>query len=367
MRFQLSSKEATEDGGLTATEIVLAVGLFFLMIGVGASCKPKLFRKIAKSPRALKAALVGVSCQYVFMPLISYILTLIFQIDGFTAFGVVLAGCMPGGSSSNVFTMWAQGVLELSVFMTVFSTVIGFGMVPLWLFAFTNLIDGVESSSFSFMDLIITLALLVIPLSIGFGLNFIPCLKKVNYEKPITVLAVIIFIAAVIMLAVEYPDSLKLYATWEVVIAAAILFPIAASLSYGIMTLLKFSSAVRRTVCMEVGLQNLALGYTIGQQMVKGEEEKNQALPFPIIYTMFMYFYGFVLVPVMRRQKRRNEDNGIEDSDPAFFLEEEVVPLEESKGGKHKTQEHFEDEQNVEEMDIEKQVTVQAAEHQESQ
>ncbi len=70
-------------------------------------------KKMFKSPKALKAALCGVCCQFILMPVVAYALTLIFRIEGFTAYdGVVLAGCMPGGSSSNIYAMWGESILE---------------------------------------------------------------------------------------------------------------------------------------------------------------------------------------------------------------------------------------------------------------
>ena len=318
------------DDGLTTTEIVLAAGIFFLMVGVGASCKVPLVRKMLKSPKALKAALVGVCCQFVFMPIVAYLLTLAFGITGYSALGVALAGTMPGGSSSNVFAMWGHGVLELSVFMTIFSTIVAFGMTPLWLLFFTTVIDGVDPTEFAFKDTAITFALLVVPLSIGFGLNFLSCMQRVKFDKILSVLAVIIFGAVIVLLSIDYPNAFKLYTGWEIVVGAGVFFPLAAALSYGMMTALKFSPSVRRTVVIEVGMQNLALGFAIGQQNVKAAAERDQMLSFPLIYAMFMYFWGFVLIPPMRRQKTRNEEGGIEDTDPDFFVQSEDIEEKDS-------------------------------------
>ena len=312
-----------DDDGLTITEIVLALGIFILMVGVGASCKVPLVRKMITSPKARQAALAGVCCQFVFMPIVAYLLTLVFGIKGYSALGVALAGTMPGGSSSNVFALWGQGVLELSVFMTIVSTIVAFGMTPLWLFFFTTVIDGVDPAAFAFVDMAITFALLVVPLSLGFGLNFLSCTQNVKFEKVLSVLAIIIFGAVIVLLSIDYPNIFKLYTTWEIVVGAGMFFPLVAGLSYGLMTVLKFSPSVRRTVVIEVGMQNLALGFAIGQQSVKTAAERDQLLSFSLVYAMFMYFWGFVLVPVMRWQKERNEGAGIEDTDPEFFIEEE--------------------------------------------
>ena len=319
----LNNDATSRESGTSTTELVLAFGLFVLMVGVGASCKINLLRKMFQSPKALRAAAVGVICQFVLMPVVAYLLTLVFKMEGYTALGVVLAGSMPGGSSSNVFVMWSQGILELSVFMTILSTLVSFGMTPLWLYIFSNVIDGVADTALAIDQIAITLGMLVVPLSIGVSLNCFACLKRVRHhiEQGLGVLAVIIFAAAIVILAVEYPDSLREYATWQVYVSAALFFPIAAVLSYAITTFLKFKPSIQRTVVVEVGLQNLALAFAIGERQPNiSEAQQNQALPFPLLYAMFMYFWCAVLVPISRWQKRRNEVNGIVDIDPDFFL-----------------------------------------------
>ena len=289
-----------------------------------ASCKIDLMRKMVASPKAYQAAAIGVSCQFLLMPMVAYLLTLIFGIKGYSAAGVLLAGTMPGGSSSNIFAMWSQGVLELSVFMTISSTILSFGMTPLWLYIFSHAVEGIDASSFAFDQIGITFALLLVPLAIGVSLNFLSCMHKIRryVEQFLNVFAVIIFVAAIVVLAVEYPHALKEYATWQIYVAAAIFFPIATGISYAITSCRCFQMkpSVQRTIIMEVGLQNLALAFAVGEASVSTKTMLNQALPFPLLYAMFMYAWGALLIPVMRRQKRRNEENGVVDADPDFFV-----------------------------------------------
>ncbi|CAB9500737.1 Ileal sodium/bile acid cotransporter [Seminavis robusta] len=321
-----------DEGSSSAVELVLAVGIFLLMVGVGSSCKWTLFRKMLTSPQALKAAAVGVMCQFLLMPVVAYVLTKIFGIESYAAFGVVVAGAMPGGNSSNIYTIWGHGILELSVFMTIVSTVVSFGMTPLWIFIFgTYGIDfddeynETTETPLAIDQIAITLAMLIIPLAIGISLNFCTCTNRIRYilEKGIHVLAILFFLAVIVVLLVEYSDSLTQYVTWQIGVAAFIYFPIATGLSYGMTTLLKFPPAARRTVVMEVGIQNLALGFAIGEQVMKYKWQKERSIPFPLLYAIFMYAFATLLVPVFRRQKRVNEEKGIVDHDPNLFLASE--------------------------------------------
>lgn len=318
----MSKESESGDEGTSTTQVILALGLFLLMVGVGASCKLELLRNMLRSPKALKAAGVGVLCQFLLMPTVSYLLTVIFDIEPYASLGFYLAGSMPGGSSSNVFVMWSGGILELSVFMTILSTLLSFGMTPLWIYILSSSVDDVGETALAIDQIALNMTMLLVPLFIGVSLNFFACLKRVRHfiEKVVGLLAVVVFVAAIVVLAVDYTDALRLYATWQIYVSAAIFFPIAAGLSYLITTFLKFKPSVQRTVLVEVGLQNLAMGFAIGERQPMSDVEFTKALPFPLLYAMFQYFWCAILVPLSLWQKRRNEEQGMEEVDPDFFL-----------------------------------------------
>ena len=315
-----TAEEPDLEDGLTAIEIALALGIFLIMVGVGVSCERELFIKMCKSPKALKAAAVGVACQFGIMPVVSYLLSLIFQVDGYAAFGFVLTGCMPGGSVSNMFALWGQGVLELSVFMTIISTLTAFAMTPLWLYVYTQAI-GLDSA-LALDQIAIAFALIVIPLAIGVGINY--CLPKFrkSIEWPLSIFASLVFVCVIIALGIQYSDALA-DANYKIYIPAAIYFPISGTLSYGVTTLLKFEPALKRTIIMELGIQNLSLGFAIGQLVTTKQSQRDLALPFPLSYAMFMYAWAALMVPVFRWQKRRNDERGIVDNDPNFFVKDD--------------------------------------------
>ncbi|CAB9517799.1 Ileal sodium/bile acid cotransporter [Seminavis robusta] len=325
----LEEEQVDDDNAVSMViELVLGLAIFLIMIAVGSSCKWELVKKMFSSPKALKAAAVGVTCQFLVMPAVAYALTKIFALDGYMAFGAIIAATMPGGGISNIYTMWGQGILELSVFMTIVSTIVSFGMTPLWIYIFSNfVIDFSDNSTTSeptiaIDQIAISLVMLLVPLSIGVSLNFCSCTNKIRpiLEKGIHVLAILFLMAAIVALLVQYHEGLADFATWQLGVSAFIYFPIATGLSYGITTLLKFSPAARRTVVFEVGLQNLALALAIGEQALKYKWQREQAIPFPLLYAIFMYCWAGLLVPVFRRQRRVNEEQGNVDCDPDFFV-----------------------------------------------
>lgn len=323
--------DAPINDGMSVAQLVLAAGLFFLMVGVGASCKLPLMRQMVASPKALKAAAVGVACQFVVMPLVAWGFTLVFRIEGYTALGFVIAGCMPGGSSSNIYTIWSKGILELSVFMTILSTLAAFAMTPLWIYILGHAIEGINPDNLPFADIAITFAFLIVPLSLGMSLNLLSCKETIHkfVEQALSVLAIVFFGGAIVAVLVENPNALKHYATWEIYVSAVFYFPIATGIAYALVTCLRFQPAVKRTILMETGFQNLALAMTIGQKTVQTQNQIDQALPFPVLYAALMYVWAGLLIPFFRWQARRNEQEGIKDRDSDFIYDDaEVVEKE---------------------------------------
>ena len=107
-----------------------------IMFGMGLTLSPYDFRIVLSRPKDI---LFGCLAQYTVMPLLAWLLTWIFSLPKEVALGVILVGCCPGGTASNVITYLAKGDLALSVGMTATSTLLAPLMTPLlvWLMAGT--------------------------------------------------------------------------------------------------------------------------------------------------------------------------------------------------------------------------------------
>ena len=107
-----------------------------IMFGMGLTLSPKDFQIVLSRPKDI---LVGCLAQFTIMPLLAWLLTLAFSLPKELALGVILVGCCPGGTASNVITYLAKGDLALSVGMTACSTLLAPIVTPLlvWLMAGT--------------------------------------------------------------------------------------------------------------------------------------------------------------------------------------------------------------------------------------
>ena len=106
------------------TSVFLGVAMF----GMGLTIRMEDFKVVFSRP---KEVLIGFVSQYTIMPLIAWILCMILKLPTELALGVILVGCCPGGTASNVITYIAGGDVALSVGMTIASTLIAPLMTPL--------------------------------------------------------------------------------------------------------------------------------------------------------------------------------------------------------------------------------------------
>ena len=110
--------------------------LGLIMFGMGLTLSPHDFKIVLSRPKDI---LIGCLAQFTVMPLLAFLLSWAFSLPKEMALGVILVGCCPGGTASNVITYLAKGDLALSVGMTATSTLLAPVLTPLlvWLMAGT--------------------------------------------------------------------------------------------------------------------------------------------------------------------------------------------------------------------------------------
>lgn len=229
--------------------------LGLVMFGMGMTMKLEDFKVVFTRP---KDVIVGCVAQFSIMPLLAWGLSRLFHLDPALALGVVLVGCCPGGTASNVITYLSKGDLALSVGMTAVSTVLAPLLTPLltWWLAGKDIDVDVVSMFLSILWVVI------LPIAAGFVVKYLwPrfTARAVDYLPAFSSLA-IAFIVAVIISA----TASKLLAGGMVIILVVMLHNLCGyGLGYLVGTLMGMPSAKRRAVCIEVGMQNSGLASSL--------------------------------------------------------------------------------------------------------
>ncbi|KAE8625833.1 hypothetical protein XENTR_v10006409 [Xenopus tropicalis] len=152
-----------------ALSTVITTLLALVMFSLGCSVEFQKFWGHIRHPWGI---VVGFLCQFGIMPLAGFVLSLAFNILPIQAVVVLIMGCCPGGTGSNILTYWIDGDMDLSLSMTTCSTLLALGMMPLCLFLYTK--KWVDSSAIiiPYDSIGISLATLVVPVAVGMFVNY---------------------------------------------------------------------------------------------------------------------------------------------------------------------------------------------------
>lgn len=266
MKEQLESLSSVTinfgEGGMMIVNIILA----FVMFGVALGIKTQTFKDVFRNP---KSVIVGLLMQWIGLPAVTFIVCLILNpvITPMVALGMILVACCPGGNISNFISSLSKGNIELSVSMTAVSTAFAPIITPLNFFVWGNLYSQIVSIRaqiptlhIPFMPMLEQILLLLgVPIVLGlvFAKYFPNATKKIT--KPAQIISILLFIGMVI---VSFSQNFQIIVDNIFYIFFIVLLHNACALGTGYLggTLAKLPQRDRRSLTVEVGIQNSGLG-----------------------------------------------------------------------------------------------------------
>ncbi len=234
---------------------LIAVLLGVVMFGMGLATRIDDFKVVFSRPKDIA---IGCVAQFTVMPALAWALSRMFGLDDALTIGVVLVGCCPGGTASNVMTYLAKGDLALSVGMTGVSTVLAPFLTP----ALTWLLAGETVEVDKTAMFVGILWVVILPICLGFAAkHFCPkATERVVRFMP-TVSSVVI---AVIIALVLAANARRLADGGPAVFIVVILHNACGlALGYLIAAALRLAEPKRRALCIEVGMQNSGLAASL--------------------------------------------------------------------------------------------------------
>lgn len=275
--------------------------LIVLMFLLGIDLDRTAFAGVRRQP---KAVLLGMLGQLVLLPIIAFGVAWALNLPPVYFMGLVLVACCPGGSSSNVFSMLAKGDVALSVTLTALSSIITLFTLPVIMEFVTRFVSDMSEVQITLPVgklLVQNIVLLFVPLIAGsIFRHFLPAvaarvgrvLGKAAFPALMT-LALLFFL----QYSNEIVDNFAILG-----LSAALLILLAMACSSALSRLGGFGSAVRRTIVIEVGMQNAAQAIAIASSPFifnSGE----MALP-AIIYALLMNVILLTYVYCIRKKQK---------------------------------------------------------------
>lgn len=227
--------------------------LGFIMLTMGLTLSKEDFRILISRPIDM---LIGVTAQYLLMPLIAWTVAKALNLPHPVAVGLLLVGCCPGGVSSNIMSFLCKGDVAFSVGMTTVTTLLAPIMTPVLMLHLAG--ENVDVDAIGMFKSILTVTIL--PVALGFALNAAFSDKSRFAEIKKTLPGCAVIGLACIVGGVVSAHGQKIVASGIVIFAAVLLHnTLGYILGYLTGLFARFSNAKRRTVSIEVGMQNAGL------------------------------------------------------------------------------------------------------------
>lgn len=231
------------------------IALGIIMFAMGITLTIPDFALVVKRPLPV---LLGIVAQYVIMPAIAVALVFLFQLPAELAVGVILVGCAPGGTSSNVITYLSKGDVALSVTMTSVSTLLAPIFTPLLTLWLAGTLLPVEASAMA-MSIV---QMVLIPIVAGLLVRWLlqTWIDKILPALPwVSVLGISYVVVAVVSGSADQIIDAGLLVLAVVVLHNGLGY----LLGYFASRVFKYPERVARTTSVEVGMQNSGLAATL--------------------------------------------------------------------------------------------------------
>jgi len=249
---------------------VSSVILGIIMLSMGLTLRVEDFKNLVKRPLDICA---GALAQYTIMPLVAFALTKIFGLDPYLAVGIVLVGCCPGGVSSNVMSYLAKGDVAFSVGMTTVSTLLAPIMTPLLVLWLADTSINVNAVGMFLQILYVTIG----PVAVGFLCNYFlghrQTFKEIQSNMPsVSVIGLGLIVGSVIVTV--RPHLLNNGISLLLLVLAVVFCHNALGyvLGYSVGRVFRFNTAKKRTIAIEVGVQNAGMATVLASAFFANPE-----------------------------------------------------------------------------------------------
>ena len=259
--------------------------LIVLMFMLGTELNKEAFINVLRNPKAVILGMVG---QIVLLPAIAFTLAWMLDMPPVYFMGLVLVACCPGGSSSNVFSMLAKGDVALSVTLTAVSSIITLFTLPAIMELTSQFVSqntGIAIELPIGKLLIQNIVLLFVPLVAGWLFSHVKPVLASKANKVLNKIAFPALMTLALLFFLQYTQEIIDNFTLTG-LACALLIMASMTCSSLLSRVGKLTDAVRRTIVIEIGMQNAAQAIAIATSPFIFDSGE-MAIP-AIIYALLM-------------------------------------------------------------------------------
>lgn len=268
--------------------------LIVLMFLLGTELNKEAFVNVIRNPKAVILGMVG---QIVLLPSIAFVLASLLDLPPVYFMGIVLIACCPGGSSSNVFSMLVKGDVALSVTLTAVSSVITLFTLPLIMELASYFVAHNAGASIDLPVgklLVQNLVLLFVPLVAGWLFRYWKPVQAAAVGKVLGKMAFPALMTLALLFFLQYTQ--EIIANFHLIgLACGLLILAAMACSSLLSRVGKLTDSVRRTIVIEVGMQNAAQAIAIASSpfIFNSGEMAIPAIIYALLMNVILLLYVF--------------------------------------------------------------------------
>jgi BASS family bile acid:Na+ symporter len=273
------------------TQIFLPASLAIIMFGMGLTLVVSDFSRLFTYP---KEVLIGLFNQLIFLPLIGFLIILLFDLNSSMAIGIMILSLCPGGPTSNLITQVARGNIGLSVTLTALASLITVFTIPIILSEAITYFTG-ETDVIIELPVVQTmlqiLVITIIPVSIGMVIRKKNEAFALRMERPMRIASTVLFIIIFLLVMIANKD-LIVQAMKEVGLATLLLNLSTMAFGYFTAKIFGIKGKSQISITIESGIQNGTLAFVIATTILNNVE---MGLPTGA-YSIWMFITGGILM-----------------------------------------------------------------------
>jgi BASS family bile acid:Na+ symporter len=291
------------DAAELISKIFLPISLAIIMLGMGMTLILADFTRIIKYPKAI---LIGLTNQLIFLPIIGFILAIIFDLSPVMAVGLMILATCPGGPTSNLITQISKGNIALSVTLTAIASMISILTIPFILsYALKYFNTGSNVAiKLPILDTILQIMVItVIPITTGMLIRKYKENFAKRMERPMRIASTVIFILVFIAVLAANSNIIG-KAMKEVGIVTLLLNVITMGVGYLTAKLFRLNLKNAISITIESGIQNGTLAFVIATTILNNVE---MGIPTGA-YAIWMFITGGILMWKLGNRTETNSE-----------------------------------------------------------
>lgn len=265
------------------TTLFLPLALGIIMLGLGLSLTTDDFRRVILYPKAI---LIGLICQMILLPIIGFVVVILFKLPPELAVGLMLLAASPGGATANLYSHLSKGDVALNISLTAVNSLLTLFTLPFIVnFSIDYFMQSGQAIPMQFKKVMEVFAIVLVPVSIGMLLRSKSPSLSQKLDKPVKIISALFLVLIIAATIVKEKNQIAEY--FQQVGLASLVFNVM-SMLIGYYLPMMFNIAKKQAISigMEIGIHNGTLAIYIALSVIGNSA---MSIP-PAVYSLIMFF-----------------------------------------------------------------------------